>query len=181
MFVKAKNSGPLVRVKGEGSETVDSFGTDETIHRLVERYSPMLLWLACTLLDSAADAEDAVQEVFLKLLTSRPAFRDEEHEKAWRIRTTLHRASDIRRRAERRNVALDEAACGAAAPPEGESPLLSAVQALPETYSSVIHLYYYEGYSIKEIAKLLGLPAPTVGTRLARGRERLRQLLKEED
>lgn len=181
MFVKAKNSGPLVRVKGEGSETVDSFGTDETIHRLVERYSPMLLWLACTRLDSAADAEDAVQEVFLKLLTSRPAFRDEEHEKAWRIRTTLHRTSDIRRRAERRNVALDEAACGAAAPPEGESPLLSAVQALPETYSSVIHLYYYEGYSIKEIAKLLGLPAPTVGTRLARGRERLRQLLKEED
>ena len=77
--------------------------------------------------------------------------------------------------------ALDEATCGAAAPPEGESPLLSAVQALPETYSSVIHLYYYEGYSIKEIAKLLGLPAPTVGTRLARGRERLRQLLKEED
>ena len=117
MFVKAKNSGPLVRVKGEGSETVDSFGTDEAIHR----------------------------------------------------------------RAERRDVALDEAACGAAAPPEGESPLLSAVQALPETYSSVIHLYYYEGYSIKEIAKLLGLPAPTVGTRLARGRERLRQLLKEED
>ena len=160
---------------------MDSFGTDETIHRLVERYSPMLLWLACTRLDSAADAEDAVQEVFLKLLTSRPAFRDEEHEKAWRIRTTLHRTSDIRRRAERRNVALDEAACGAAAPPEGESPLLSAVQALPETYSSVIHLYYYEGYSIKEIAKLLGLPAPTVGTRLARGRERLRQLLKEED
>lgn len=181
MFVKAKNSGPLVRVKGEGSETVDSFGTDETIHRLVERYSPMLLWLACTRLDSAADAEDAVQEAFLKLLTSRPAFRDEEHEKAWRIRTTLHRTSDIRRRAERRNVALDEAACGAAAPPEGESPLLSAVQALPETYSSVIHLYYYEGYCIKEIAKLLGLPAPTVGTRLARGRERLRQLLKEED
>ena len=158
-----------------------SDGTRDSLGRIVAQYSPMLLRLACTRLDSAADAEDAVQEVFLKLLTSRPAFRDEEHEKAWRIRTTLHRASDIRRRAERRNVALDEAACGAAAPPEGESPLLSAVQALPETYSSVIHLYYYEGYSIKEIAKLLGLPAPTVGTRLARGRERLRQLLKEED
>ena len=55
------------------------------------------------------------------------------------------------------------------------------MQALPETYSSVIHLYYYEGYSIKEIANLLGLPAATVGTRLARGRDRLRQLLKEED
>ena len=159
---------------------MDSFGTDEAIHRLVERYSPMLLRLACTRLDSTADAEDAVQEVFLKLQTSCPVFRDEEHEKAWLIRATLHRASDIRRQAERRNVALDETVMGTAAPPEGESPLLSAVQALPETYSSVIHLYYYEGYSIKEIANLLGLPAATVGTRLARGRERLRQSLKEE-
>ena len=56
----------------------------------------------------------------------------------------------------------------------------AAVRALPEKYSAPVHLYYYEGYSIKEIARLLGLPAPTVGTRLARGRERLRQLLKED-
>ncbi len=51
---------------------------------------------------------------------------------------------------------------------------------LPEKYSAVIHLYYYEGYSIKEIGTMLGLPVPTVGTRLARGRVRLRQMLKEE-
>ena len=55
-----------------------------------------------------------------------------------------------------------------------------AVRALPEMYGAVIHLHYYEGYSIKEIAKLLGLPAATVGTRLARGRERLRQMLRED-
>ena len=66
-------------------------------------------------------------------------------------------------------------------PEEAESsPILSAVQALPEKYSTVIHLYYYEGYTIKEIAKLLGLPTPTVGTRLSRGREKLRKLLEEE-
>ncbi len=80
------------------------FGTDETISRVVETYSPMLLRLACTRLDSTADAEDAVQETFLKLLTAKPVFRDAEHEKAWLIRTTLHRASDIRRLAEKRNV-----------------------------------------------------------------------------
>lgn len=155
------------------------FGTDETISRIVAEYSPMLLRLACTRLDSAADAEDAVQEAFLKLLTARPAFRDAEHEKAWLIRTTFHRASDIRRSAEKRSVPLEAAAQAAAA--EGDGELLFAVRALPEKYSAVIHLYYYEGYSIKEIAKLLGLPAPTVGTRLARGRERLRQMLKEND
>ena len=156
-----------------------SFASNETISRIVETYSPMLLRLACTRLDDPADAEDVVQEAFLKLLTARPLFRDSEHEKAWLIRTTLHRASDLRRSAARRNVPLEEAAQAAAS--QAGSKLLTAVRALPEPYSAVIHLYYYEGYSIKEIAKLLGVPAPTVGTRLARGRERLRRLLKEDD
>ena len=156
-----------------------SYASDETISRIVETYSSMLLRLACTRLDDPADAEDVVQEVFLKLLTARPLFRDSEHEKAWLFRTTLHRASDLRRSAARRNVPLEEAAQAAA--PQAGNELLAAVRALPEPYSAVIHLYYYEGYSIKEIAKLLGVPAPTVGTRLARGRERLRRLLKEDD
>ena len=156
-----------------------AFGTDEAIRRVVTEYSPMLLRLACTRLRSTADAEDAVQEAYLRLLTTQPVFRDAAHEKAWLIRTTLQRASDIRREAERRNVPLEEAA-QAAVPEPPDSGLLDAVRALPEKYSAVIHLHYYEGYSIKEIAKLLGLPAPTVGTRLARGRERLRQLLKED-
>ena len=155
-----------------------SSGTEETISRVVETYSSMLLRLACTRLDDPADAEDAVQEVFLRLLTARPVFRDAEHEKAWLIRTTLHRASDFRKAAARKIVPLDEAA--QAAEPDVENGLRAAVLALPEKYSAVVHLHYYEGYSIKEIAKLLGIPAATVGTRLARGRERLRQMLKEE-
>ena len=150
----------------------------EEVSRLVETYSSMLLRLACTRLENPADAEDAVQEVFLKLLTARPSFRDAEHEKAWLIRTTLHRAADLRKAASRRNVPLEEALLASA--PEPEDRLLAAVRALPEKYGAVIHLHYYEGYSIKEIANLLGLPAATVGTRLARGRERLRQSLKEE-
>ena len=156
------------------------FGTDETICRVVTQYSDMLLYLACTRLDSTADAEDAVQEVFLKLLTAGLSFRDAEHEKAWLIRATLHRASDIRRMAERRNVPLDPDRTAGLAAPAPEMSLLSAVRELPEKYSTVIHLHYYEGYSIKEIANLLGVPTATVGTRLARGRERLRRLLEED-
>ena len=156
------------------------YGTDETISRIVGQYSAMLLKLACTRLQSTADAEDAVQETFLRLITSRPVFRDAGHEKAWLIRTTLHRASDIRRQRERIPLSIEEAALEEKAAPQTESDLLSAVRALPEAYSAVIHLHYYEGYSIKEIAKLLRLPAATVGTRLSRGRERLRQMLKEE-
>ena len=154
------------------------FGTEEYIHHLVAEYSPMLLRLASTRLRDPADAEDAVQEVFLKLLTAAPQFRDAGHERAWLIRATLHRAADLRRLAANRNLPLEEAALAAA--PEPERALRDAVLALPEKYSAVIHLHYYEGYSIREIAKLLGVPAPTVGTRLARGRERLRQLLKED-
>lgn len=152
-------------------------GTEETICRLVREYSDMLLRLACTRLSSVSDAEDAVQEVFLRLLATPVSFRDAGHEKAWLIRTTLHRASDIRRQAERWNLPLEEAAQTAA--PEPGTDLLQAVQALPEKYGA-IHLHYYEGYSIREIGKLLGLPSATVGTRLARGRERLREMLKEE-
>ena len=157
-----------------------SIGTEEYIRRVVEDYSPMLLRLAMTRSLSTADAEDAVQEVFLRLLTQLPRFRDGEHELAWLIRTTIHRAIDLRKAASNRTLPLEEAEV-VAMPEEAESsPILSAVQALPEKYSTVIHLYYYEGYTIKEIAKLLGLPTPTVGTRLSRGREKLRKLLEEE-
>ena len=156
------------------------YGTEEAIRRLVEAYSDMLLRLAATRLDSVQDAEDAVQDVFLKLLSTRPSFRDTGHEKAWLIRATLHRASDIRRRGAGRTVPLEAAENAPARAEAPESELLSAVRALPPAYSAVLHLHYYEGYSIKEIAALLRLPAATVGTRLARGRERLRKMLKEE-
>lgn len=153
--------------------------TQENLAQLVERYSPMLLRAALTRLSTPADAEDAVQEVFLKVLDRQPRFRDGEHAKAWLIRATLNQASDLRRR-RRDDAPLDETLTARPDGAEERLDLLAAVRALPPAYSAVIHLYYYEGYSIKEIAKLLALPSPTVGTRLARGRERLRQLLKEE-
>ena len=91
-------------------------GTEETVCRLVREYSDMLLRLACTRLSSVSDAEDAVQEVFLRLLAAPVSFRDAGHERAWLIRTTLHRASDIRRQAEKRNLPLEEAAQTASDP-----------------------------------------------------------------
>ena len=86
----------------------------------------------------------------------------------------------VARAAERRNLPLETAEVLPGGEMPEPSPILSAVQALPAKYSAVIHLYYYEGYSIKEFSKLLQIPLPTVGTRLSRGRERLRQLLKED-
>ncbi len=153
--------------------------TQTELTELVETYSPMLLRAALTRLSTPADAEDAVQEVFLKVLDRQPHFRDGEHAKAWLIRATLNQASDLRRR-RRDDAPLDETLTTAPDAMEERLDLLSAVRSLPPAYSAVIHLYYYEGYSIKEIARLLALPSPTVGTRLARGRERLRRLCKED-
>ena len=114
----------------------------EDIDRVVTEYSPMLLRLAASRLP-VADAEDAVQEAFLRLLTAAPSFRDAGHEKAWLIRTTLQRASDIRRRAEQRNIPLEDITEPMAPESPGEE-LRSAVRALPEMYGAVIHLHYYE-------------------------------------
>ena len=150
------------------------------LEETVRKYENTLYRSALAILGDAHEAQDAVQDTFVKYLEKAPAFDGPEHEKAWLIRTTLHRACDLARAAERRNLPLETAEVL----PGGELPepshILSAVQALPAKYSAVIHLYYYEGYSIREISKLLQLPVPTVGTRLYRGRERLRQLLKED-
>ncbi|MFR3922688.1 MAG: RNA polymerase sigma factor [Dysosmobacter welbionis] len=94
----------------------------------------------------------------MKLLTTRPHFRDLEHEKAWLIRTTLHRACDVARAAER-GISPGDRGGPSRWRDAGALPILSAVQALPAKYSAVIHLYYYEGYSIKEISKLLQIPS----------------------
>ena len=123
-----------------------SYGTGEAVARLVETYGDMLLRLASTRLRCPADAEDAVQEVFLYLLEHGVTFQSEEHEKAWLIRATIHRACDMRKRAARTDLPLEDAVI--AAVPEPDSDLLDAVRALPEKYSTPLYLRYYVGYSV---------------------------------
>lgn len=155
-----------------------SYGTAEAVERLVDTYGDLLLRLASSRLRSAADAQDAVQEVFLYLLEHEVTFKSEAHEKAWLIRATLHRAADLQKRASRGDLPLEQAPEPAA--PETENALLEAVRALPEQYAAPLYLHYYAGYSLKEIGRLLGLPAATVGTRLSRGRAMLKKRLQEE-
>jgi len=156
-------------VKG-ADKLIQSAGEDELL-RIVNTYSRMLLHIASSRLRNASDAEDAVQDVFLTLVRKSTVFGSAEHEKAWLIRCVINRANDMRRKSEAKNVPLDEAFL----PQEDhESSLLEEVRSLPDKYACVIHLYYYEGYSIAEIAKILHLPSATVGTRLARARKLLK-------
>lgn len=113
---------------------------------------------------------------FSPCLPIRPEFADEEHEKAWLIRCTINRSKNVMKSAWLRKRAPLEEAFGILA--QEDRGLLSAVLALPENYRAAIHLHYYENYSIQEIAVILGRKPATVGTWLARGRERLRNTLE---
>ena len=141
--------------------------------RLVNTYSDTILRLSYTYLHSVQDAEDICQTVFLKLLTNEAAFDSPAHEKAWIIRTAVNACKDELRAFRRRAAPLD-AASQVAAPEIPVSKVLDAVMDLPPKYRETIYLYYYEGYSVREIAELLGRSEAAVSAHLSRGRNKLR-------
>lgn len=152
--------------------------TNAEIERVVEAYAATLLRVAYAQLNYRAEAEDAVQEVLLKYIEKAPEFQNEEHEKAWLLRVTINHCKNclasawFRKRAE-----LDE---GIPALDQEEQGVVSAVAALPAKYRAVVHLYYFEGYSTKEIAEILHSRPNTVSSRLSRARALLAKALKEE-
>ena len=150
--------------------------TENYVERVVNTYADTLQKLAFTYLHSVADAEDVAQDVFMKLLMKKPHFQDREHEKAWLIRVTINACKDRLRRAERGVLPIEEAL--AVEEKGGDSELLNEVMMLPEKYRTVIHLHYYEGYSVREIAALLRRPVGTVATHLTRGRQQLKRQLE---
>jgi RNA polymerase sigma-70 factor (ECF subfamily) len=127
-------------------------------------------------LKNAADTEDAVSVIFLKLLESSKNFQDHEHEKAWLICTARNVCKDILKHWWRtRRVELDslpEFPSWDSKDRAGEA--LSALLSLPEKYKTVMYLYYFEGYSIKEMSQMLKRKESTLQTQLAKGRRLLK-------
>lgn len=152
------------------------------IEALIEKYEKTVYKLAYSCLRSRQDADDIYQEVFLRYFRRQPEFTSEEHEKAWFIRTTINCCKNFCVSSWfRRTAPLEEGALGEEAVyvPEEQSELFAAVMALPAKYRTVIHLFYYEGYSVREIAELTGEKVTTVTTRLNRARTKLRDALTE--
>lgn len=148
------------------------------VERLVGAYADLILRLSYTYLKSTHDAEDICQTVLLKLMGAPARFEGPEHERAWVIRTTANACKDVLRSGHRRRTVGLEAAPDAAAPEEPESEVVDAVMALPRKYREAIYLHYYEGYSIREIAKLTGRSESAVSAHLSRGRAKLRTMLE---
>ncbi len=144
--------------------------------RLVNSYSDLILRLSYTYLKSVQDAEDICQTVFLKLLSVGKTFQSREHEKAWVVRTAINACKDELSAYRRRMVPLEDVP-EAAAPEPPQSDVLEAVMELPGKYREAIYLFYYEGYSVKEIGDLTGRSEAAVSAHLSRGRKKLRELL----
>lgn len=145
--------------------------------RAVEEYGGMVLRLAFQRLKSQADAEDAAQEVFLSLLRER-SFQSEEHLKRWLVRVTIHKCENLRLSAWRRKtVPLEGEAWPLFMPIEQE--VMEEVWELKPRDRDVIYFHYYEGYTIAEIADMLGENPNTVSARLSRARKKLKLLLEE--
>lgn len=148
---------------------------------LVEKYQSNLYAAAFSVCRSAEDAEDAVQDTFLKYHTMNKQFESEQHVKAWLLRVAINHAKNTAGSFWRRNASpLEDYIETLSFQAPEDRGLLEAVMALPEKYRVVIHLFYYEDYSVREIAGILHLAETAVKTRLSRGRKLLKITLKEE-
>ena len=147
-----------------------------------EAYQDTVYRVALNYLGSAADAEDMVQEVLLRLFTSSKRFADADHVKHWLIRVTLNLCSNAVRARKRYDPRpLEEIPCAVSFQTEEQLALYQAVMALPEKYRTVLYLFYYEDYSVREIARILHVKDSAVTTRLSRAREQLKESLTKED
>ena len=147
-----------------------------------QKHKDMVYKLAWTYCKDNFQAEDAFQEVFYKFLIYHPKFKTQEHEKAWFIRTTINVCKNMLKSKWNHDILQLEERDSNKILPDGTDDafdeLKQAVLDLPEKYRVPIHLYYYEEYSVREIAHLLHKSESTIQTQLQRGREKIKHTLE---
>lgn len=153
--------------------------TEAQFTGLVKKYIDTVFRLAFSYLKHRQDAEDATQNVFLKLHRQTKPFDSEDHMKHWLIRVTVNECKSMLRAPWRQSESFEEYAATLSFRDPERSTLFYAVMALPKKYRLPIYLYYYEGYSTAELADILKMPKGTVCVNLKRGRELLKQSLEE--
>ena len=142
---------------------------------LVSQNENRLYRAALSLLGDPQEAEDAVQDAFVRYLERAP--EELENPGAWLMRVLVNNCKSRLRLAWRRVGPLPDTL---PAPAMEEREVLEELFALPPADRAVLHLYYYEGYTTDEVARITGQRPGTVRTRLSRAREKLRRLLTEE-
>lgn len=158
----------------------ETYLKENDIRIAISTYGDTVYKIAFAYCKSHADAEDVYQDVFTKYFQHSELFESNTHEKAWLIRVTINCSKSFLRSSWHKRIILLADYQEEAVLTEDSNDLLEAVLKLPVKYREVIHLYYYEGYSTKEIALLLNRKETTIRTQLQRGRDILRLHLKED-
>ena len=143
---------------------------------MVEKYADMVYRLALTRVKHIQNAEDVFQDVFYRLARKMPKFESEEHEKAWLIRVTINCSNTMLTSNSKKNeTELKEEIKFES---QEKSEIYFAVLKLSKKYRTLIHLFYYEGYKINEIAQMLNINENTIKSQLSRARETLKKYIE---
>lgn len=148
----------------------------EEIKNMIEKYSSLVYKIAITRSSNVENAEDIFQEVFMKYSQKMPKFENEEHEKAWFIRVTINLSKNMHNQAwNRKTVSLED---NIQFEEKEQEDIFQIVSTLPQKYKTVVYLFYYEGYKIKEISKIMKTREGTIKTWLSRARESLKEKIE---
>ncbi len=146
---------------------------------MFEKYADMVYRLSLVRTKNRHDSEDILQEVFLRYMKVWRSMESEEHVKAMLIRITVNCSKSLLGSAWfRKTEGLEE---DLPAPAEEGRDVLGAVLNLPLKYRTAVHLHYYQGYSVEEMAELLHTHPSTVKTWLFRARALLKEIIREEE
>ncbi len=149
---------------------------EEMFQRVYDQYADDIYRLCYSYMKNKMDAEDVLQETFLKYFRSRKMWESMEHSKAWLIVTASNQCKNMLKHWSRKNRDLDSCPEIAGEEKSEVDETWELVMGLPEKYKTIVYLYYYEGYDSREIGKIIHKPDSTVRTWL----QQARKLLKRE-
>ncbi len=145
-----------------------------------DNYGEMLYRIAYVYLANQDDVEDVLQDVFISFLQNLKKFKSEEHKKAWLIRTTQNKSINLLKASSRQNMNIEDIQIQSLDTDEDlHIDILKQIISLDEKYKSVVILYYYNDYSVSEIAQILKISKSAVKMRLKRSRELLKIQLED--
>ena len=153
--------------------------TKERLEQIFRDYYQLIYRVAFSQVKNHADAEDITQEVFLKIIRHDMRYQSMEHERAWIVRVTINLCRDLlKSKWHKTSVSMEEVSEAQRGSCENFTEIQDDMM-WAEKYRNCLYLFYYEDYSIKEIAQSLEMPENTVKTNLKRGRQALKEFLEK--
>lgn len=160
------------------SMQISASNSNEILSVALERYSNTVRRICYMYLKNSTDVDDVFQEIFLKYIQNKVPFQSDEHEKAWIIRVTINKCKDICKSFWRQKVfSIDDMEIPITDEIQVQNELLQIVLTLPPKYKDVIYLFYYEGYTVPQMSKLLLQKENTIYSNLHRARALLKEKL----